>query len=230
MVFRDMIKVKLEIDYIHFLCINLLENRKFLNEYSKIKYVADENFEFYYDKELINFIIKVLQLGESFDFLSYNKLNLVFNYVFNILYLFDRQESINNQNFYINLDKENQKTNILREISDYVFEDSVLLKFEVDYQENICKLFFSNVLIYGDKKKKPDDDVEIDNVMLLFTGLKNFIVNGTFNLEVIKSNGIYSCKYYKVNDVLYGVILLCISNYEHVILDITSSNIITQRF
>jgi len=36
MVFRDMIKEKLEIDYIHFLCINLLENRKFLNEYSKI--------------------------------------------------------------------------------------------------------------------------------------------------------------------------------------------------
>lgn len=97
---------------------------------------------------------------------------MVFNYVFNILYLFDRQESINNQNFYISLDKENQKTNILREISDYVFEDSVLVKFEVDYQENICKLFFSNVLIYGDKKKNLDDDVEIDNVMLLFTGLK----------------------------------------------------------
>ncbi|WFR58146.1 hypothetical protein QA584_03525 [Anaerocolumna sp. AGMB13025] len=224
--------ITIEFDYVVSLCVNILENSKFANEYNKYKLnnTVNEDFEFYYNKDLVNFMVKVLQLGESFDFAEHNQLNLLFHYIHNILYLRDRNELLKKQNDYIKVALQSQQSDILKEINNYVFEDSILLKFEVDYEEKICKCFFSNVLIYGDKRSNPLNDVEVDNLMLHFMGLKDFKVKGSLNFDLLKSNSIFLCTYYKVSDNLYSFIFLCTANYEHFIFEITFSDVNAVRF
>jgi len=63
---------------LHFLCNNLIGTKdsfaKAFNLYQQNIHQIEE-FEFYYDEELIDFMVKALRNGKYFDFLAYDKLD-----------------------------------------------------------------------------------------------------------------------------------------------------------
>lgn len=223
-----MIQTRMELDYVVLLCNNILENNNISNLFNKFKLEnnPDHDFEFYYDKKLIEFMINVLQLGESFNYSWNNQLDSLFYYIYNVLHNYNVKEFSE----YKKIVLENEESKILKEITDYVFEDSFLLKFEVDYEERICKCFFSNVLIYGNKRNDLSKEVEVDNLMLHFTGVEDFKIKGSLNFTHLQGPCVYSCKYYKVSDELYHFVILCTLNWELVLFRTTFSSVNAVRF
>jgi hypothetical protein len=221
----------MELEYIDFLCNNLIGiNSRFAEIYSSHIFFRLDEFDFYYDDELINFMVNSLKKGSNYEFLDYDKLDKLLDYIIGIKYLRNKYDSLMLQGDYINKALENKERIKISEISDYVLADSKLMKLEINQQKKVCRCFFHNALFYGSKKDKENYDVEADNIILNFREIKEVKLKGTFDMEFLKYNNVYSSNYYKVSDSIYCFELLCIANYEHFIIDITFNDVYVEKY
>ena len=224
--------ISLEFDYVHFLCMNLIAtNERFAKAYSlKLQNISQKReIEFYYEEELVSFMIKALRQGNKINYLDYNKFDKLYAYISDIFYLQDKYmlliRKARNKRISLYEDK-----NEPPELSDYVFEDSYFLKFEVNHKKEICRCFFHNVLLYGDRWKKGIYDVEAVDLVLNFTGVKHIELKGSFDFEFLRGNRVYSSNRVRLADNSYSLALLCIAYYEHFIIEITFSRVSAEEF
>jgi hypothetical protein len=207
-------------------------NERFAKAYSlKLQNISQKkNIEFYYDEELIGFMIKALRQGNRVNCLEYDKLDKLFNYVSDIFSLHDKIYALLSHNGREQSISHKEDKNEPQELSDYVFEDSNLLKFEVNHKKETCKCFFHKVLLYGDRWKKGIYDVEAVDLVLTLTGVKHIELKGSFDFEFLTLNKVYSSKNIRLSDNNYCVAILCVANYEHFIMEITFSSVSAEEF
>jgi hypothetical protein len=217
----------MEYVYTHYLCINLLgKNMCFANAYNlecQNNSMLNEEFTFYYNEEFVEYIRNAISQDNN-DFLEYEKIKELYFYIFNIMYINEKnQKLIKSADFIKNFieNRQKNKENEMKELSDYGFEDGRLVKFEINHRNETCKLFLHNVLLYDEKRKEKIYDVEAGDIVLTFREVKDIKLKGTLDFEFLKYNSIYSSDIYKVSEKKHCFVLLCIANDEHFIIEIT---------
>ncbi len=220
--------MEFEFEYVSGLCIELVyTNKKFGEIYDIYLQNHPQRIEnaFIYNEEYVNFMVKLLRKGKGYDFSDYGKLDKVFEYISDILFLHDKREVAIHQEYYINGLLNDKRKNEIKELSNHLFCDSRLVRFEINQKENVCKLFFYNVTVFKD-----EDNAEAKNIILICEDVKDVTLKGTFDFEFLKGCSVNSYNAYKNSDDLYCFKFLCIANYEHFIIETTFSNIYVEDF
>lgn len=219
--------MKFEFEYVYSLCIELVySNEKFgeiYNVYLQNHPQSKENI-FTYNEEFVDFIIKLLREGKDYDFSEYDKLEKVLEYINTIKFLHDKKDT-KHQEYCSNAVLNYKRKDEIKELSNHLFCDSYLVRFEINQNRKVCKFFFYNVTVFKD-----EDNAEARNLILICEDVKDVKLKGTFDFEFLKGCSVCSTKEYKISDDLYCFKFLCVANYEHFIIKITFSNIYVEDF
>ena len=225
-----------KLDYSEFLCSNILMlDDELSSMFYEYKYNNKPNFNLdftYHNNELNQLLLetikqinsyKYLGIGDYYTLIKNKYLSIILEYINNIKYLYDKCSSLRDAKYYK-----------LEEIHDYQFCDSRLTKLELNNQEHNCKCFFTNVLIYGDKRVEKIDEgecgnVECGNVVLEFTNVTEVKIDGVINQHDYKTNNVKNWMVEKVSDTSNCFSLLCNVGYEKLIIEILFSNVTSMR-
>ena len=214
----------MELEYLCFLCLNLLAQKKDFNlryyEYCK-SHCMNSTAEFSYKEDLVEFMVEILKGDKEYDFTEDSRLPALFEYVSEIKILEDREEAFIYNKVRHTLEKK-EKDEFLR----YYLADSYLLRFEINDRKKQGIFFFYNVTHY-DNMQKVGEGV---NIKVTFTGIGSLKYQGCFDFEFINGAKCYSSKYNKVSQGRYKLSLMYIVNYEHFIIEFTFSELFIEYF
>lgn len=218
----------MEFEYVSSLCMGLVgTNEKFGEIYNVYLQNHPQSKEsvFTYNEEFVNFMVKLLREGKDYDFTNYDKLEKVLEYISAINFLYDKRETTRLQKYCSNTISNYKRKDEIKELSDHLFCDSYLIRFEINQNKNVCKFFFYNVTVFKD-----EENAEARNLVLTFKDVKDIKLKGTFDFEFLKGCSVLASKEYKISDDLYCFEFLSIANHEHFIIEITFSNISVEDF
>jgi hypothetical protein len=178
--------------YLHCIILSLIfNNERFGRAFRSYQQEHPENKErkATYNEEFVDFMIKIIRDDKNYDFTSYNKLEELFQYMDGHLRFEEKRDQYNRdhmEQIIENLEKMEK-----HELWDYEFHDSNLLKIEINNRKKKCKLFFHNVLVYGDKRKnKENDRVEAGNIAVTLMDVKEIKLDGTLDFESINCGSV----------------------------------------
>lgn len=226
----------MEYEYINFLIQNLIHtNKNFAKKFHayQIENIYDKGYKITYDDELISIIVKILKSGIEYDFSNYEKLDKLYYYINNFLLQQDKNKveyTIDDISRIIDINKKNS----FKELFDYGFHDSKLIKLEIDPQNSKCRLYLHSVMVCGDKRKNKEYggeeyDVEVGDIIITFTEVKDIKFIGRFDF-LYGYGDVYSSKEQKIDDSINRFTLLCIVDYERFMMEITFTHVKVEDF
>lgn len=213
----------MELEYLCFLCLNLLGQKKDFNlRYNEYResHCINSTAEFCYKEDLVEFMVEILKGDKNYNFTGDSRLPALFEYVSEIKVLEDREKAFINKTMPISEKKE--KEEFLR----YYLADSYLLRFEINDRKKYGIFFFYNVTYYDDLQEV----AEGVNIKVTFTGINSLKFQGCFDFEFLKGAKCYSNKFSKVSQEKYKLSLMYIVNYEYFIIEFTFSELFIDNF
>lgn len=214
----------MELDYLRFLCLNLLNlNQKFKScyeEYWKSHHIKNE-VEFSFQEDLVNLMVEILRGGTNYDFSTDDRLEALFDYIGQIEVLENKRAA-----YIYDLQRNGTVVKEREEFSNYSFADSQLLRFELNDRKKEGKFFFYSAL-YSDPVQETVDGV---NVIVTFKDIQSLKLQGCFDFEFLKGARGYADTFEKISEGKYRFAFACIANYEYFIMDMTFSGLTVENF